>query len=114
ELDSEKIEHAVLAVLIKAAAFAGDDAFEAKRRATAAIFRRRALERVAIGRVHPVEALDRHDEAVLARTPQDIADLDKGVLQMSGHDLDIVLVQGDELKFLHDRVPLIASFRAML
>jgi hypothetical protein len=105
KFDGEKIEHAVLVALIETAASTGDDAFEAKRCATAAIFRSFVLERVRIDsvhidNVHPVEALDRHDEAVLARTPQDVADLDQGVLQMSGHHLDIVFLQGDELKFL--------------
>jgi hypothetical protein len=46
---------------------------------------------------------------VFARTPKNVANLDEGVLQVSGHDLDIIFVQGDELKFLHDRVPLPAS-----
>jgi hypothetical protein len=109
EFDSKKIEHGVLAALIETATFARDNAFEAESRAAAPVFRRFDLERVGIDRVHPVKAVDRHDEAVFARTPKNVANLDEGVLQVSGHDLDIVLVQGDELEFLHDRVPLPAS-----
>ena len=109
EFDGKKIEHGILATLIETATLARDNAFEAESRAAAPVFRRFDLERVGIDRVHPVKAVDRHDETAFARTPKNVANLDEGVLQVSGHDLDIILIQGDELKFLHDRVPLPAS-----
>ena len=105
EFDGEKIEHGILAALIEAAAFARNNAFEAESGAASPVLGRFAFERVGIGRVHPIKAVDRHDKAVFARTPVHVTNLDEGVLQVSGHDLDIIPVQSDELKFLHDRVP---------
>src|SRR5579872_3547467 len=104
----EKIEDRVLAGLVETAAFAGRDPFEAKCRAAAPMFGRFELEIVGFNRIHPVEAIERHDKTVLPRLPQDIPYLDEGILHMRGHDLDIVLVQGDELEFLHERVPFLA------
>ena len=46
---------------------------------------------------------------MLARLPEDVGDFDQGVLHMGGNDLDVVLVEGDEFKFLHGRVPFPAS-----
>ena len=46
---------------------------------------------------------------MLARLPEDISDLDESVLHMGGNDLDIILVEGDELKFLQGRLPFSAS-----
>jgi hypothetical protein len=46
---------------------------------------------------------------MLPRLPEDIGDLDERVLHMGRDDADIVLIEGDEFKFLHGRVPFPAS-----
>ena len=73
EFDREKIEQRVLAGLIETAALAGDNAFEPQRGPAAPVIRRFVLEAVGIGGIHPVEAIERHDEAVLARLPENVA-----------------------------------------
>ncbi len=49
----------------------------------------------------PVEPARAHDEALLLRTPDDVGDLDDGILQMGGDDLEVVPVEGNELHRLH-------------
>src|SRR5712692_1488530 len=50
----------------------------------------------------PVEATERHDQALFLPAPADIGHLDEGILQMGGDDLEVVPVEGDELHRLHD------------
>ena len=40
---------------------------------------------------------------MLARLPENIGDLDQGVLHMGRHHFDVVLVERDELEFIHAR-----------
>jgi hypothetical protein len=100
--------------LIEIAAFAGQDALKAKRRAAAPIIRfgchgRGRAASGKLGGAHPVEPINGHDEAMLIRPPQHVTDLDQRILDMSGDDLDIVFIEGDELEFVRARTHPIAS-----
>ena len=61
---------------------------------------RRSSGFVALGG-KPVEAAERDHDALLLRPPDHIGDLDQGILQMGGHDLEVVPVEGDELHLVH-------------
>jgi hypothetical protein len=106
EFDCKEIELRVFVRLIEIAAPAGNDAFESQRGSATSIIRRIAAFRViGFNRIYPVEAIERHHESMLARLPEDIADFDKGVLHVGRNDLHVVLVEGNELEFLHGHVP---------
>src|SRR5580692_7090186 len=49
---------------------------------------------------HPVETVERHDEAMFARQPKHVADPHQRVLNMGRHHLDVVPVKGNELEFI--------------
>src|SRR5579863_1015445 len=111
EFDGKEVEQGIFVRRIKTAAFAGVDALEAQRRPAAPIVRTLAAGGVlAVRRIHPVEAIERHDEAAFARLPADIRGFDASILHMGGDDLDVVIVEGNELEFLHDRVLFPAIF----
>ena len=48
------------------------------------------------------EVAARGDQALFVRTPHDVGHLDERILQMGGHDFEVVPVKGDELHRLHD------------
>ena len=84
KLDREQVKLCILCGLIEIAAFAGKDALEAKRRAATAIIRL-VVASTGFGNVdgaHPIEAIERHDEAMIVRPPENIGDLDERILHM--------------------------------
>ena len=52
-----------------------------------------------------VEAVQRYHQALFLRTPHDVGHFDQRILQMGGHDFEIVPVKGDKLHRLHDALP---------
>src|SRR5262249_1655186 len=53
-------------------------------------------------RGEPVEAAQRYHQALFLRTPHDVGHFDERILQVGGHDFEVVPVKGDELHRLHD------------
>ena len=103
EFNSQQIEPRVLVGLIEIAVLAGQHALEAQRSAASPVIRLAAID-FGVGRRHPVEAIERHHEAVLARLPEDVAHPDEGVLHMRRYHLDVVAIESDELEFIeHSR-----------
>ena len=51
----------------------------------------------------PIETIDREHEAIFARPPADVGDLEDGVLEMGGDDFDVVPVERDEFERIHGR-----------
>ena len=73
------------------------DPLEAQRRAAAP-----ELGLGALGG-KPVEAVERdHDSRFSGGRQMHVGDLDQGILQMGGDDLEVVPVEGDELQLVHD------------
>src|SRR6202040_1112268 len=96
KLNGKQVEDGVFSCRIDATAFTAVDPLETQRRLAApqlgpAPFRRR-----------PVETAKRNDQTFFLGSPDNIRDLDQGILQMGGYDLDIVSVEGNELQRLHD------------
>ena len=95
EFDGEQIEPRLLVRLIETAALAAEHALEAQRGAAAPVFR----GMLGIDHRHPVETVERHDEAMFARQPKHVADPHQRVLHMGRDHLDVVAVERDELEF---------------
>src|SRR5262249_27751218 len=96
KFDRQQVEHRVLAGGIDVSALAAFDALEAQRRAATSEFGLCPLGG------EPVEAAQRYHQALFVRTPHDGGHLDERILQMRGHDFEVVPVKGDELHRLHD------------
>src|SRR5262249_37808872 len=96
EFHRQQVEHRVLAGGIDLAALAAIDPLEAQRRAAAP--KLGLLRTLARG---PIEAVERHHEALFLRSPDNVGDLDEGILEMGGDDLEVVPVEGDEFHRLH-------------
>jgi hypothetical protein len=102
KFDGQQIEPRIPVALVEIAAFAAVDALEAQSRAAAPVVRVGAC--FGVDRAHPVEAVERHHEAVLARQPENVGDPDQGVLHMRRHHFNVILVEGDEFKFVNARI----------
>ena len=71
EFDGEQIEPRILVRRIETAALAGEHAFEAQRGPAAPVIRLGV--RLGVDRRHPIEAVERHDEAMIVRGSQKIS-----------------------------------------
>src|SRR5262249_40659927 len=95
KLDGQKVQHMLLAGRVHVLALAGEHAVKAQRRTAAAQLRDRG------DGGWPVKAIDRQYNPFLPGSPVYIGDLDFGILEMGGDDLQILLVEGDELDAIH-------------
>ncbi len=94
KFDRQQIQSPIFVRLIEAAEFAGKHTLKTQRRPAAPVVG--PILGLGIDSSHPVEPVDRHDEAMVVRLPQDFANTNPGVLHMSGHNLDVIFVEGDE------------------
>ncbi len=108
ELDRQQVEHRILAGGIDVAALAGSDALEPQRRAAAPQLGARA---------HSAASQSKRSSAdhqpLFLRAPDDVGDLDQGILQMGGDDLEVVRVEGNEFQRLHDALPAVRVCNAI-
>lgn len=101
EFDGKQIKPRILGGLIEITAFTGEDPLEAERGPAAPVIR--LYLRIGVGHAHPIEPAQRHDETMIVWYPEDIPDLDQGVLDMRRNHLDVVFIEGDELEFVRAR-----------
>ena len=101
EFDREQVQHRVLGGRAHIAAAESEHALETERGAAPLIagLPRRGL---------PVEPVEAEHQALLRRPPDDVADLDDGVLQMGRDDLDVVLVERNEFQRVHGQYEWVA------
>lgn len=91
EIDGEEIEHHIGVAGRHLLALAGIDPFKPQRGAAALKMRTAATG------TFPVEPVEGHDQPFFRWPPQNIADLDDGILEVSRDDLEIVAIEGYQL-----------------
>ena len=109
EFDGEQVEQGVLVRPIETAAFAGIDPLEAQRGPAAPVVRlgRRLWPSAAFIQSKRLSAITKRCSRGCQRMS---ATLTQSILHMGGDDLDVIIVEGNELEFLHDRVLFSAIF----
>ena len=106
ELDREQVEHRPPVLAINTAALDGVDAVETQCGAA-------TLELAGCTeRPRPVESGQTHHQPLFGRSPMDISDTHRCILQVGGNHLQVVPVEGDELEEFHGVPPWETSFMA--
>src|SRR5262249_24054968 len=95
EVDRKQAQYGILVGLVNVSTLHAVDPFKPQGGAAALVLR------VATASGLPIEPVEPQHQALLAPQPNNVADIDHGVLQVSRNDLEDVLVERDQFEGFH-------------